>query len=200
MKELSPIYIYRAQWRATFRYNGHNQHTGMLHNKFSVFLIAVVPVLMTLVSFILNTIIIVKPRRVKLTDNLLALDDTLLAALAILAGALITAFSLLASWRNSVKAKTQGSDDYAPERWLLDASSAHLLAGAYSSIIASLIVMLTKAISIFSAPWIMVVGNSLAIGFSSHVTMSLLIALPSLYAAYVQLNDVDPFLNGQNDI
>lgn len=200
MKELSPIYIYRAQWRATLRFVQHDLEKGMKHNQFSVFMILGVPIITTIASLVLCCVIVLRAESRGQQVDPLPIEDPLLASLAILSGALITAFTLLASWRNSVSAKTQGSTDYAAERWLLDTSSAHLLAGAYSSIIASVMVMLFKALNLLNMSWITVIGTSLEIGISSHVVMSLLIALPSLYAAYVQLNDVDPILNGHNDI
>lgn len=200
MRELAPIGIYRAQWRATCRFDNHDSAKERHHIGFSVILILVIPIVVTLASFCAYVLIFFSHQSDTQKQNLLSVDDALLASLAILSAALITAFSLLASWRNSVSEQSQGAHNHARNRWLLDTASAHLLAGAYSSIIASIVVILTKAFGLLNCPLVEAIGNSVAIGVSSHVAMSLLVALPSLYAAYVQLNDVDPFLNGQNDI
>jgi hypothetical protein len=131
----------------------------------------------------------------------LTFSDSLLAALGILAAALITAFSQLAVWRQSLTA--EGSTKkmaHEPERWLLDTSVSHLLAGAYSAIIACVLIVLTKAVTIPpDFPWLLhEVGCGLIILVTVHVVASLALALPGLYDSYVQLNNVDPLLNGQN--
>lgn len=199
MLELAPCGIYRAQYRATYKFDDHDSPEKRRHVAFSFILIYVLPPVVAFISFCVYAFIIFLDKSDIRQQNLLSIDDSLLASLAILSAALITAFSLLASWRNSVSEQFQGAHDHARKRWLLDTASAHLLAGAYSSVIASIVVILTKALNLLNNSIIEAIGNVIAIGISTHVVMSLLIALPSLYSAYVQLNDVDSFLNGQND-
>jgi hypothetical protein len=198
MKELSPFDIFRAQWRATFKFKGHEEKVSRRHNWPTVVLILVLPVLVTLGTFGVDLLRYWFP---KITNVPLSkISDPLLASLAILAGALITAFSLLASWRTLISEHAQGSRDYSPERWLLDTSCAHLLSGAYTSIITAVIIILGRATEAFNSSVCRLISDSLALGLCTHVVMSLVIALPGLYAAYVQLNDVDPVLNGQKDL
>lgn len=200
MKDLSPLYIFRAQWRATFKFQGHEEKASRKHNWSSVVLIFVIPILVSGITVVIYFLpsLFRKTRVASIT--LMDIGNPLLASLAILAGALITAFSLLASWRSLVSKQVQKGRDYSPERWLLDTSCAHLLSGAYTSIIASFVIVLGNILEVFNNNICKLIGDSLALGLSTHVAMSLVIALPGLYSAYTQLNDVDPILNGHDDL
>lgn len=200
MKELSPFYIFRAQWRATYNFEGHEKEDTRHHNIFSVLFLIIVPSCSVVGSLCIYFVPIFMSKNHDFGVKPVAISDTLLASLAILAGALITAFSLLASWRSSVSSANEDFEECGPERWLLDTSAAHLLAGSYSSIVAAVVAVFTKLLAPIDNNVVQQICNSLTIGFSAHVVVSLLIALPGLYAAYVQLNDVDDVLNSQKDL
>ncbi|WP_152600288.1 hypothetical protein [Bifidobacterium callitrichos] len=129
----------------------------------------------------------------------LASADSLLSMLGILAGALIAAFAQLASWREKFSEHWTKDRAHKPERWLLDAAIAHLLAGAYSSVVASLLVIVSLIVNLptYFPAITHSICSALIIVLGIHVVVSLLTSLPKMYAAYVQLNHVSQLLNGQ---
>lgn len=104
----------------------------------------------------------------------------------------------------SVVTKENPKDDDAhrPERWLLDSSASHILAGAYSAIFAVILTIVGMIVTLPDTPaipeWSHHVCTALILLFSSHVATSVLVSLPALYSAYVQVNEVPPALNGND--
>ncbi|MGL4940754.1 MAG: hypothetical protein ACRC44_05295 [Bifidobacterium asteroides] len=128
--------------------------------------------------------------------------DTLIAVMGILAGALITTFSQLANWRQIFKAdKGLGT---STERWLFDSSIAHILAGAYSAVLVSVITLIAMVVQLpvspYLSPWIHRVGSVIIVLLSVHVAVSILMALRNLYPEHARINDVIPLLNEQDNL
>ncbi|WP_104129617.1 hypothetical protein [Cryobacterium sp. N21] len=124
-------------------------------------------------------------------------SDGLIAGIAIFAGGFLAAFTHLSSVRQVLDARhsTLGAAE-APERDLVDIAVTRLLG-------ATLVSATTAAI--------LVVGTSIAPDEEGHVvgvfaaatwagsTLSLILffsAVPALYSAYLQMNRVDPGLDG----
>lgn len=181
---LNPLAIYNGQWKALRTYSVDDTVKGR-RSKLGGFLIYGVPLVLAALAL---------PMRIHFSS------DTLLAMLGILAGALISAFGQLASWRDSIKGTKRTDDANRPERWLLDSAASHILAGAYSSVCAAVLVLLSMVITLpnILPAWAHGIGTMAILLFSSHVATSILVALPALYSAYVQLNDVPGILNGND--
>lgn len=124
-------------------------------------------------------------------------SDGLIAGIAIFAGGFLTAFTHLSGVRRTLDARhgQQGGAE-SPERDLVDISVTRLLG-------ATLVSAATAAV--------LVVGTSVATDDEGRVTgvfaaatwagsaLSLVLffsAVPALYSAYVQMNTVDPGLDG----
>lgn len=178
----SPTMIYSAQWKATHKYSSNETHPISIMQVGFTYLL---PIGIGVTSFT--------------RDATLNFADSLLTMLGILAAALITAFSQLASWRKQL---TDEGDSkilaHSPERWLIDSSVSHIIAGAYSSVIACILIITSMAITIpdsWTFPHIHSLGSALITLMTSHTIVSLLLALPGLYSAYIQLNKIDDSLN-----
>lgn len=106
--------------------------------------------------------------------------------LAVIANMLMVAFNRLAVWRQTLAKDKSGK--YDADKWLIDATVAHVLAAVSSAIIACVLlcVPVTRAVQGFASM------------FATHTTISLLFVLSALYAAYVQVNRVDPRVNGND--
>lgn len=100
------------------------------------------------------------------------------------------------------KENPKDDDAHRPERWLLDSSASHILAGAYSAIFAVILTIVGMIVTLPDTPaipeWSHHVCTALILLFSSHVATSVLVSLPALYSAYVQVNEVPPALNGND--
>ncbi len=189
---IAPISIYRGQWKALRLYTPGNKGNTSNHEEstrrsiLGILIVYVVPPSAGIAAYVLKF--------------QLDFGDTLIAVMGILAGALIATFSQLANWRQLFK--TDNEIGTSPERWLLDSSIAHILAGAYSAVLVSIITLVAMAVQLPAlpslSPWIHRVGSVVIVLLSAHVAVSILVALPNLYSAYVQINQVDPLLNGQD--
>ncbi|MBI0151255.1 hypothetical protein [Bifidobacterium sp. M0353] len=195
---MAPMSIYRGQWKSLRLYTPDPKedsvdpeenilaHKGTRRSILGIFIVYIVPLSAGIAAYVL---------RLQLNFG-----DTLIAVMGILAGALIATFSQLANWRQIFKAdKGLGT---SAERWLLDSSIAHILAGAYSAVLVSIITLIAMAVQLPAlpclSPWIHRVGSVVIVLLSAHVAVSILMALPNLYSAYVQINDVIPLLNGRD--
>lgn len=182
---MSPVSIYRGQWKALRLYSAEPEK-GTRRSRLGTVAVYILPISSGVAAYICA-----------LKVNF---GDTLIAVMGVLAGALIAAFSQLANWRQLFT----GDDGLgsSPERWLLDCSIAHILAGAYSAILVAIFTLLSMVIELpelpWFSPWVHRIGCVVITVLSTHVVMSILMALPNLYSAYVQINHVPPVLNGQD--
>lgn len=193
-KTFSPFYILRGQWKATRAYDKNPDPRR--HSKIAVFLIFVLPISIFFIFLFLGLSTTVRVTKVA---------DGILSSMGVLAAALIASFSLLASWRGgmqSAREETRSSTARAEDGdlWLLDSSSAHMLAGAYSSVLASVIAMILVIFEQDLPYWIDSISYAFTLLLVTHVTMSLIISLPGLYAAYMSINNVRAALNGLDSL
>lgn len=180
--------IYLGQWKALKAYTADDDTPGKI-SIVGAFMVYALPCCTVIATFMFGLNI----------DS----SDTLLSMLGILAGALIAAVGQLAAWRESIcKENPKDDDAHRPERWLLDSSVSHILAGAYSAIFAVILTIVGMIVTLPDTPaipeWSHHVCTALILLFSSHVATSVLVSLPALYSAYVQVNEVPPALNGND--
>lgn len=194
IKTFSPFYILRGQWKATRAYDSIPDPRR--HSKIAVFLIFVLPVSVFLIMLFLELFTTVRVTKAA---------DGILSSMGVLAAALVASFSLLASWRGGmqstgkeIKSSTTRAED--SDLWLLDSSSAHMLAGAYSSVIASVIAMILVIFEGDMLCWINNIAYAFTLLLVTHVTMSLIMSLPGLYGAYMSINNVRAALNGLDSL
>ncbi|MGP5219397.1 hypothetical protein [Arthrobacter rhombi] len=131
------------------------------------------------------------------TGGGLASPDALLSAMSLLAGGLIAAFALLASWRDRL---TDRADSFSTserlERDHLDETAAHLLVAAYGSAISAVLLVIGMNFSQGQGGELTGPIAALAAAAATFVVLVFLIALPRLYSSYVQLNGVRKELSG----
>jgi hypothetical protein len=131
-------------------------------------------------------------------DWCLAAPGPLLAGVALLAGALVGSFGTMTTLRLKLVDLADIDDEaLAPERDLLDESVSHLLLAAFIAATDAVVLAIgtntAGATGAVTGLW-----AALAIGLSAYLFLIFVMILPRLYAAYVQINDVRPGLNGQH--
>jgi len=138
------------------------------------------------------------------TGFVLRAPAALLTAAALISGGALSAFTHLSNLRQRL---TDRADSYAkseaPERKLVDISATHLLMcalGAMTSAV-SLVVGMTLFGSFdpASKAYMVDFGGVIAgisVGLLTWTALLFWIAIPKLYAAYVQIHDVQAELNG----
>lgn len=188
-------FILRGQWKSTRAFDGKNDDPRK-HSRFACFLIFFLPPIVFIALLILGLCGLI---------NIGGASEGLLASMGVLASALIASFALLASWRSGFPVLPDDTSDrkildLKGNKWLVDSSSTHMLAGAYSAICSSIVAAELACFESIQPHGMTVIAYSLAIALASHVAASLLIALPGLYAAYTELNDVQTALDGQQSL
>lgn len=128
-------------------------------------------------------------------DTRLQAAGALLAAVALLAGGMLTAFTHLSTLR---KTYTDRADDW-PEaerisRDYLDETAAHLLAGSYTAAwcVATLAVAMNVSCGGVPHGW----GATIPVALATYLFLIFIMAVPRVYIAYTELNHVRPELNG----
>lgn len=127
--------------------------------------------------------------RVTLTDV-----SSMIAGSAILAGTLLAAFGQLSSWRSDLREQARLlPDEMQFDLDSLDETVTHILAAAYTSGLATVLLVLssnfgsrvTEGTTHHGGIWVWL-GCSVA----SHAALTFLIAVPRLYYAYASVNRV----------
>lgn len=179
---MGPMNIYRGQFRATQCYKSDdNQPTR--YRRSVLFVVYGLPLFVGVLDAILLIAF-----KVSLSESF---KNSMLSALGIIAGALIAAFSQVATWRDKLSAVQEKKENAErPDRWLVDCSAAHLIAGACSALMACVLIILSLLVAPISlmSDWI---KGALDVGICvvlMHVVVSLYVALPGFYAAYIQVN------------
>ena len=179
---MGPMNIYRGQFKATRYYKSDdNQPTRYRHS--TLFVVYGLPLL----AGVLDVILLITCK-VSLSESF---KNSILSALGIVAGALIAAFTQVATWRDKLSAvQEKKKNAERPDRWLVDCSAAHLIAGACSALMTCVLVILSLLLAPISliSHW---VKGALDVGICvvlMHVLVSLYVALPGFYAAYIQVN------------
>ena len=119
--------------------------------------------------------------------------DQLIAAFALLAGSLVAAFSLLATWRSQIPGDSDGSMNVARRR--VDEAAAHSLTAAFGCMVgAAVMVILTNLPTCPSAilHWLRVSLSSLGVGVGVFVSLSFLISVNLIWDAYCESNGIKP--------
>lgn len=130
-------------------------------------------------------------------DWTLAAPEALLAAVAILAGGLLTGFGFLAM----VRVRLQDRDPRAGTasqraKDLLDESVGHLMAAMLACLVDATVLALGVNMAAGADEPLGGVAAALAIGLSAYVAVSFLLLLTRLYATYVDAVKVRPALSG----
>lgn len=124
-------------------------------------------------------------------------SDGLIAGIAIFAGGFLTAFTHLSGVRRTLDARQpqQGAAE-SPERDLVDISITRLLGATLVS--AATAAVLVVGTSVATDDQGRVVGAFAAATWAGSALSLVLFfsAVPALYSAYVQMNSVDPGLDG----
>ncbi len=125
-------------------------------------------------------------------------SDGLIAGLSIFAGGFLAAFTHLATVRQTLEGRhAQQGEAESPERNLVDIAVTRLLGGA-SLLSASTVAVLVVGTSAAANDKGEIVGAFAAATWVG-ATLSLILfvsAVSTLYSAYVQMNRVDPDLDG----
>lgn len=123
--------------------------------------------------------------------------DGLPAAIAILAGGFLAAFTHLSGVRQTLDARqTQSGAAEMPERHLVDVAVTRLLGATLVSVVTSAVLVIGASVSTdkdghITGPW------AAAAWTGSALSMVLFIAAVGvLYSAYIQMNRFDPGLDG----
>ncbi|WP_345473692.1 hypothetical protein QMQ05_05610 [Glutamicibacter ectropisis] len=179
LERFTPAALFRGQYKSLSDYRGENPKPAWIER----ILTFLTPIMAGVAMWFFN--------------GSIADPNSLLAGAALFAGALISAFAQLSSWRDRLTeraAKYRLSESV--DRDALDESATHLLAASYVSALAAAFLIL--AINFGSDCDGSVTGPFawLATACGVYVFMVFLIALPRLYKNYVMINKVRTDLDG----
>ncbi len=132
------------------------------------------------------------------TNSLKDISDLTVGVLGLLIGALLAVFSQLSGWRDRYPSE-DGADTWVrePTRRLLDTSSTQMLAACQSALVAVIILLAAIALNP-TWVWVLKLFAAFVVLFTTHAVCSMIIAVPYLYAAYVQVHDIDGKYDGFN--
>lgn len=124
-------------------------------------------------------------------------SDGLIAGIAIFAGGFLTAFTHLSGVRQTLDARHawQGAAE-RPERDLVDISVTRLLGATLASAATAAILVVGTSVATDDHDRVMGVFAAVTWAGSALSLVLFFSAVPSLYSAYVQMNSVDPGLDG----
>ena len=131
-----------------------------------------------------------------LRDMTLLAPVPVLTAMALLSGGLLAVFAQMATLRSRLTdRRIDLVEAEVPDRRLVDEAVAHLLTAAYCAVVSAALLVIEMNVSekgkTVEAPL-----SGIACGFALLVVSLFLLAVPKLYAAYVQLNHVEDSMNG----
>lgn len=129
-------------------------------------------------------------------DGKVAGTDGLLAAAGIFTGALFMAFTQVASWRQMLSDRRHEREvAEVAQRDSLDEAVAHLLMAMYASVALAVVIVsgrnFADAEGRLTSGW---AAATAALGV--YTALLLLIVMPKLYSAYVEINEVDDEMSG----
>lgn len=182
--------LYRAQWKAFRRYRSNiiENDEPIEYQYGRMVTVYGIPLAVSIFSYC--------------NEFNLDISNILLTVLGIIAGALLALFAQLAAWRQTFDDKKHKNKRiYNAERWLIDSSVSHVLAASFSAVISCIVLIIAFFLSKLQITYsvqLVRICNSLAVLFSIHTLLTLLLVMPALYSAYVQVNDVSPQLNGND--
>lgn len=124
-------------------------------------------------------------------------SDGLIAGIAIFAGGFLTAFTHLSGVRRTLDARhgQQGAAEH-PERDLVDVAVTRLLGATLVSAATAAILVVGTSVAVDDQGRVMGVFAAATWAGSALSLVLFFSAVPALYSAYVQMNAVDPDLDG----
>ena len=124
-------------------------------------------------------------------------SDGLIAGIAIFAGGFLTAFTHLSGVRRTLDARhgQQGAAE-RPERDLVDVAVTRLLGATLVSAATAAILVVGTSVAVDDQGRVMGVFAAATWAGSALSLVLFFSAVPALYSAYVQMNAVDPDLDG----
>lgn len=117
-----------------------------------------------------------------------------IAGASLLSAGMLTAFSLLASWRERLSSASLRRQ--RPLRAMIDEAVAHVLLAALESALlvgVSVLAMLLNG-------WLAKACAVLAAGYGAHVLFLFILLVPRMYSGYAQTADVEERLDGHSRI
>lgn len=130
------------------------------------------------------------------SDVFKGVSDLTVGVLGLLTGALLAVFSQLSGWRDRYPSD-DGERTWSrePTRRLLDTSATQMLAACQSSLNA-IIILVFATVWGMSPSWVGRPFAAVTVLFTMHAVCSMIVAVPYLYAAYVQVHKVDGKYDG----
>jgi hypothetical protein len=174
-----PVELFRGHWKGLSDYRGHQ----IVPDNLSRAILIAVPLLAGASIFLLQ--------------GTLAAPGSLLAGVALLAGGFLAAFGQISTLRLRLtdRAKDFGEVE-AIDRDALDETAAHLLVASFMSAVTALVLVLGMNLGANQAGVIWGFWAALAVVPATYVLLVFVIAIPRLYAAYVNINKVRDQLSG----
>lgn len=128
----------------------------------------------------------------------LSSPGTLVAALSLLTGTLLSVFAQLSSLRLKLTEWFEREDiGSRPDKDAIDESVAHVLVAALISLVATIVTVAAIVVGDEKFPVLQGIVAAVAIALIMYVLLLLIMLIPRLYGAYVSVNDVDDSLNGE---
>lgn len=126
----------------------------------------------------------------------LSAPTSLLTAVALLTGGILTVFAALSTLRLKLTEWDERTIDRDLDRSSLDESVAHLMAGALACVVDAVVLVIGMNLRQPNTEAITGIPAALAAGISSYVVLIFIIIIPRLYSAYVEINQVPEHLDG----
>lgn len=180
LERLWPVDIFRAHWKALSDYRGKSPVPDVLTRA----LVLIAPIAAIVASLVWRFE--------------MQLPEGVLAALALLAGGFLAAFTHLSGVRVRLAEREETWGDAERfERDAIDETSAHLLAGSYVSGVATMVLLLGMNFGAGPRPNTIVGGwAAVEAGLLVYLALIFLITLPRLYQAYAAYAGVRAELSG----
>ncbi|WP_375404862.1 hypothetical protein [uncultured Amnibacterium sp.] len=176
---LVPTQVFRAHWKALSDYRGDK----IVPDRTTRTLVVAMPVVAGVLFGLLG--------------GRLGAPDALLAAVSLLAGGFLAAFSQVATFRARLTERAEMMPDAErADRDSLDETAAHLLVAAYMSGITALVLVIATNVSEDKHGGVVGWWGALAVATGLHVLIVFAIAIPRLYNAYAHTNGVRKELSG----
>lgn len=176
MKRFSPFSLFKGQWLVLSDYRSEHP----VGDKIGRVIILLVPVVVFIWMWVAGA---------TLRDV-----NSIVSGTAILAGTLLAAFGQLSSWRDRLKSEAERFElTDTQDRDSLDETVTHLLAAAYTSGLAAILLVvagntgyaLNDGVETITGPFLWA-----GISVASHAALTFLVAVPRLYYAYVSVSRV----------
>ncbi|EID80207.1 MULTISPECIES: hypothetical protein [Rhodococcus] len=174
--------VLRAHWKGLSKPSeeGHRPEP----DRIARLVLALVPLLTGIATFGLG---------VKLSS-----PGTLVAALSLLTGTLLTVFAQLSTLRLKLTEWFEKDDvGSRGDKDAIDESVAHVLVAALLSLVATVVTVAGIVLEDSQSPVLQGIVAAVVIALITYVLLLLIMLIPRLYGAYVSVNDIEDNLNGR---